>query len=49
MSKNESDLQKIKNDLMLNYPLYYAKIKLQISYNEDYLSEKLDELIKEMG
>lgn len=49
MSKSEGDLQKLKNELLLNYPLYYAKIKLQISYNEDYLTGKLDEMIKEMG
>lgn len=49
MSKQEGDFQKKKNDLLLNYPLYYAKIKLQISYNEEFLTGKLDEMIKEMG
>lgn len=49
LSKYEGGFQEKKNDLLLNYPLYYAKIKLQISFNEGYLTEKLNELIKEMG
>jgi tetraacyldisaccharide 4'-kinase len=49
LSKSEEKFQEMKKELLLNYPLYYTKIKLQISFNEDYLIEKLDELIKEMG
>ena len=48
-SKKDEEFQKKKNELLLNNPLYYAKIKLQISFNNDFLTEKLDALIKEMG
>lgn len=36
----------IYKDLLLNYPLYYAKIKMQISNNEELLFDKIDELFR---
>jgi tetraacyldisaccharide 4'-kinase len=49
MSKKDEEFQKKKNELLVNNPLYYTKIKLQISFNETYLTGKLDELIEGMG
>jgi tetraacyldisaccharide 4'-kinase len=39
----------MKEQLLFNYPLYYAKIKLQISKNEEYFKEKIDDLINVMA
>ncbi len=48
-SKNDkAGFQQLKNEILFNYPLYYAKIKLQISHNEEYLINKLNELTKGM-
>lgn len=33
-------------DLLLNYPLYYAKIKMQISNHGEFLYEKVDKLLE---
>lgn len=49
--KNSELVIKAKSDniyknLLYNYPLYYAKIKMQISRNEDLLYDELDELIR---
>jgi tetraacyldisaccharide 4'-kinase len=49
-SNNNTSQFKIKKEKLLsNYPLYYAKIKLQISHNEEYFKEKLNELIRKMA
>ena len=37
--------QNIYKELLLNYPLYYAKIKMQISSGQDVLYDKIDELL----
>ncbi len=36
----------IFRELLSNYPLYYAKIKMQISQNADRLFDKIDDLLK---
>lgn len=43
-----TDMQKLTNELLTNYPLYYADIKLQILQNEELLIEKLEKLLEEM-
>jgi tetraacyldisaccharide 4'-kinase len=43
-----TELQKITYELLTNYPLYYADIKLQILQNESFFNEKLENLFKEI-
>lgn len=41
-------LQKLSYEMLTNYPVYYAKIKLQILQNESLLTENLEILLKGM-
>ena len=43
-----TELQKTVYELLTNYPLYYANIKLQILQNEHLLNKKLENLLLEM-
>jgi tetraacyldisaccharide 4'-kinase len=43
-----TELYREANELLVNYPLYFANIKLQILQNEEFLIEKLDNILKEI-
>ena len=43
-----TELQIISQEILTNYPLYYANIKLQILHNESLLNEKLEILFNEI-
>lgn len=43
-SKSDNNFKK----LLYNYPLYYAKIKMQISHNEHLLYDALDEIMEQI-
>ncbi len=43
-----TELHKIMYDILTNYPLYYANIKLQILRNAELLNERLERLLKEI-
>jgi len=42
----KSTTDNLYKDLLYNYPLYYAKIKMQISNNAQFLYDRIDELLK---
>jgi len=44
----ESELEKAAYEIITNYPLYYANIKLQILQNEELLNKKLENLLLEI-
>jgi tetraacyldisaccharide 4'-kinase len=44
--KYSASLAKAAQNLLLNYPLYYAKIKLQIPKNSNILTDSLDKLFE---
>lgn len=41
-----SEIRKRADEILLNYPLYYGKIKLQILRNEELLFEKLEQILR---
>jgi tetraacyldisaccharide 4'-kinase len=43
-----TELYKMMLEVLTNYPLYYANIKLQILHNEEFLNEKLENLLREI-
>jgi tetraacyldisaccharide 4'-kinase len=45
---NGTELQILTQEILTNYPLYYANIKLQILQNESLFNEKLENLFKEI-